>query len=112
MRAPGAGRVAADEVFVAGPLADDLRSAIRKVDRDALLRDAVDGWDEVVLDPRDARSLWPRLCDQPLPEAAGYLQASVDGVPVRAVVEEGAVRIFARPPLAHHLRRRIDEERR
>jgi hypothetical protein len=112
MRAPGAGRVASDEVFVAGPLADDLRSAIQRVDPDALIRDATEGWDEVVLDPREAGSLWSRLCEQPLPDAAGYLQTAVDGVPVRAIVEDDAVRLFVRRPVAHHLRRRIDEERR
>lgn len=112
MRAPGAGRVAVDEVFVTGPLADDLRSAIRKVDPDALIRDAVDGWDEVVLDPHDAGTIWPRVHDQPLPEAGGSLLAAVDGVPVRVSVGDDVVRLFVRPPLAHHLRRRIDEERR
>lgn len=111
MRAPGAGRVAADEVFVAGRLPDDLRDAIRKVDPDAMIRDAVDAWEEVVLDPLDARSIWPRLSAVPLPED-GYLQTAIDGLQIRAAVAEDAVRLYVRPPVVHHVRRRIDEERR
>jgi hypothetical protein len=112
MRAPGAGRVAADEVFVAGGLADDLRAAIEKVDPNAIVRDARDGWDEVVLAPSDAGGLWPHLFEHPLPDAPGYFQGAVDGVPVRVIVEDDAVRLFVRPPVTHHLRARIDQEHR
>jgi hypothetical protein len=112
MRAAGAGRVAADEVFLAGRLPDDLRAAIGKVDPHAMIRDATDGWDEVVLDPADALDLWPRLSEQPLPAHPGYVQVAVDGVPVRALILDDVVRLYVRPSVAHHLRRRIDEERR
>jgi hypothetical protein len=111
MRAPGAGRVAPDEVFIAGRLPDYLRAAIRKVDPDAMIRDAADGWEEVVLAPEDARAVWPRLSQLPLPIAPGYLQGDFAGVPVRTFVVDDAVCLFVRPPIAHHLRRRLDEER-
>jgi hypothetical protein len=39
MRAPGAGRVAADEVIVRGPIAEDLRAAMRRIDADAFIRE-------------------------------------------------------------------------
>jgi hypothetical protein len=112
MRAPGAGRVAADEVFVSGRLPDDLRAAIEKIDPAALIRDVAHGWEVIVLDGRDARSVWPRLSDLPLPDPPAYVQGEVAGLPVRAVVADDAVSLFVRPPVAHHLRRRVDEERR
>ena len=111
MRAPGAGRVAADEVFVDGPLAPDLRAAVERVDPDALIRDAQDGWEEVVLDPDDARAIWPGLSPLTLPDAPGYVQGDVAGVPVRAVVGRAGVSLFVRPPVASFLRRRIAHER-
>lgn len=111
MRAPGAGRVAADEVFVAGPLAPDLRAAIERVDPDALIRDARDGWEEVVLDPEDARTIWPGLSALTLPDPPGFVQGDVAGVPVRTLVMHEAVSLFVRPPVAPHLRRRIEVER-
>jgi hypothetical protein len=112
MRAPGAGRVAADEVFLAGRLPEDLRSAIRTVDPDALIRDAADGWEELVLEPDEARAVWPGLSEHPLPDAPAYHQGDVADVPVRAFVTADVVHLFVRPPLAHHLRRRIAEEAR
>lgn len=111
MRAPGAGRVAADEVFVAGRLPPDLRDAIRTVDPDALIRDVVDGWDEIRLRSDAARAVWPRVSQLTLPDPAGYVQGDVAGVLVRAFVAEETVSLFVRPPLAHHLRRRIERER-
>ena len=111
MRAPGAGRVAPDEVFVAGPLAPDLRAAVERVDPDAVIRDARDGWEEVVLDPEDARAVWPGLSPLTLPDAPGYVQGDVAGFPVRAIVKQETVSLFVRPPVAFHLRRRIEEER-
>lgn len=53
MRAPGAGRVAADEVMVRGSIAEDLRAAIRRVDPDALIREATEGWAEIVIEGGD-----------------------------------------------------------
>lgn len=111
MRAPGAGRVAVDEVFVAGPLAPDLRAAVERVDPDALIRGVEDGWDELVLEPEEVRSIWPGLSQLTLPDAPGYVQGDVAGVPVRTIVGREAVSLFVRPPVAHHLRRRIVEER-
>ena len=111
MRAPGAGRVAVDEVFLAGRLPPDLRQAIEKVDPDALIRDASEGWDEIVLDPGDAREILPRLSELAFPEPSGYVQGDVARVAVRAFVRDDGVSLFARAPVGHHLRRRIDEER-
>lgn len=109
MRASGAGRVAADEVFVAGRLPDDLRAAIAKVDPAALIRDASEGWEAIALARDDAQAVWPRLCELPLPEPPGYVQGAFAGVPVRAVVTDVAVAVHVRPPVAYHVRRRIEE---
>jgi hypothetical protein len=111
MRAPGAGRVAPDEVFLAGRLPADLRAAIEKVDPDALIRDASEGWEEIVLGPGDARDVLPRLTELPLPASSGYVQGDVARVAVRAFGRDDGVSLFVRAPWAHHLRRRIDEER-
>jgi hypothetical protein len=109
MRARRAGRVAADEVFVAGRLPSDLREAVLKVDPDALIRDASEGWEEIVLGAGDARDVLPRLSELPFP--VGYVQGDVARVAVRALVRDDGVSLFVRAPWAHHLRRRIDEER-
>lgn len=112
MRAPGAGRVAPDEVFVAGRLPPDLRDAIAKVDPHALIRDVADGWEEVVLDRDEVDAVWPWVSELALPEPGGYVQGDVAGLPVRTFATAGAVSLFVRPPVARHLRRRIEEERR
>lgn len=111
MRAPGAGRVAADEVFLAGRLPPDVRAAIVRVDPDALIRDASEGWDDVLLASGDARDVWARLSQLALPEPSGYIQGDVARVAVRAFVNEAGVTVYVRAPWAHHLRARIDAER-
>jgi hypothetical protein len=112
MRAAGAGRVAADEVFLAGRLPPDLREAIVKVDPDALIRDASEGWEEIELGGGDARDVLPRLSELPFPQPSGYVQGDVARVAVRAFVRDDDVTLFVRAPWAHHLRHRIDQERR
>ena len=111
VRAPGAGRVAPDEVFVAGPLPADLRAAIAKVDPEALIRDTSEGWEEIVLDVRDARDVLPRLSELRFPEPSGYVQGDVARVAVRAYVHEDRVSLFVRAPWAEFLRRRLAQER-
>ncbi|HZB02353.1 MAG TPA: hypothetical protein VE800_09625 [Actinomycetota bacterium] len=112
MRAAGSARVAADEVFVAGRIPPDLRQAVMKVDPDALIRDASEGWEELVLDHGDARDVLAGLSELPFPEPPGYVQGDVARVAVRAFVRDEGVSLFVRASEAHHLRRRIDEERR
>jgi hypothetical protein len=109
MRAPGAGRAAQDEVFVAGRLPEDLRAAIAKVDPHALIRDASEGWEAIVLALDDAPAIWSCLSELPLPGAPGYVQGAFAAVPVRALVTDHAVVLHVRPPDAHHVRRRIEE---
>ena len=111
MRAPGAGRVAADEVFLVGRMPTDLRDAIAKVDVAALVRDASEGWEEIPLDARDVRDVLPRLSELPVPDPPGYVQGDVGRVAVRAFVREDGISLFVRAPWAAHLRRRIAEER-
>jgi hypothetical protein len=110
MRAPGSGRVANDEVFLAGRLPPDIRDAIVKVDPEALIRDTSEAWEEIVLSARDARDVWPRITELPIPEPPGYVQGDVARVAVRAFVRDDGVSLFVRAPWAHHLRRRIDHE--
>jgi hypothetical protein len=111
MRAPGAGRVATDEVFLAGRLPPDLREAIAKVDPEALIRDTSEAWEEVVLGAGDARDVLPRITELPIPDPPGYVQGDVARVAARAFVHDDGVSLFVRAPWAHHLRRRVDEER-
>jgi hypothetical protein len=110
MRAPGAGRVASDEVFLAGRLPPDIRAAILKVDPMALIRDSAEAWEEVVLNA-GARDILARLSELPFPDPSGYVQGDVARVAVRAFVREDGVSLYVRAPWAHHLRRRVDEER-
>jgi hypothetical protein len=110
MRALGAGRVAGDEVFLAGRLPPDLRAAIAKVDPDALIRDTSEGWEEIVLSAGDARDVWPRLSELPIPDPPGYVQGDVARVAVRAFIRDDDISLFVRAPWAHHLRRRLDDE--
>ena len=112
MRASGAGRVASDEVFLAGRLPSDLREAIVKVDPGALIRDTSEGWEEIVLSAGGAREVWPRITELPIPHPPGYVQGDVARVAVRAFVRDDGVSLFVRAPWADHLQRRVDEEAR
>ena len=105
MRAPHAGRVAPDEVFVAGPVADDLRRAIRTVDPTALVRDASQGWTEVVLP--DGRDTFARLSSLRLPDGDGYVQGDVARVVARVFADGGAVRVYVPAFWETHLRERV-----
>ena len=105
MRAPHAGRVAPDEVFVAGPIADDLRRAIRTVDPDALVRDASHGWAEVVLP--DGRDTFARLSSLRLPDGDGYVQGDVARVVARVFADGDAVRVYVPASWETHLREQV-----
>ena len=105
MRAPGAGRVAADEVFVRGPIAEDLRAAVRTVDPDALIRDATEGWTEIALAGGDAHAVFARLSELRLPGAGGYVQGDVARVAARVFADDDALHVFVRPPWGAYLRR-------
>lgn len=96
MRAPGAGRVAADEVFVRGSIAGDLHAAVHTIDADAVIRECSEGWSEIVLAGRDARPTFARVSDLPLPDGGGYLQGDVARVAARVFVEEDTLRVFVR----------------
>ena len=97
MRAPGARTgVASDEVMVRGPIADDLRNAIRRVDRDALIRDATEGWAEVAMDGSEARDVFSRVSALRLPDGRGYVQGDVARVLGRVFVDDEGIRV-ARP---------------
>ena len=108
MRAPGAGRVAADEVFVRGPIAEDLRAAVRTVDPDALIRDATEGWTELALEGGDARAVFARLSELRLPDGGGYVQGDVARVAARVFVADDAIRLFVRAPWGAYLRRQVE----
>ena len=112
MRAPGAGRVAADEVIVRGPIADDLCSAIRRVDGDALIREAAEGWAEITIDRSDARDVFARVSALPLPEGRGYVQGDVARVRARVFVDDGSIDVLVPAHWEFHLRRRLGEEAR
>lgn len=103
MRAPGAGRVAADEVIVRGPIADDLRAAVRTIDPDAVIRECSEGWSEIVLSGPDARSTFARMSDLPLPDGGGYVQGDVAGVAARVFAEEDSLRVFVRASWGSYL---------
>ncbi|HEX6400544.1 MAG TPA: hypothetical protein VF108_08785, partial [Actinomycetota bacterium] len=90
MRAPGAGRVAADEVIVRGPIADDLHAAVHTIDADAVIRECSEGWAEIVLSGPDARSTFARVSDLPLPDGGGYVQGDGARVAARVFAEEDA----------------------
>jgi hypothetical protein len=108
MRAPGAGRVAADEVVVRGPVADDLRLAIEHVDPQALIRRSDEGWVELVLDGGEARDVVARLSELELPEE-GYVQGDVARVGARLFADRHRLVLLVPAPFETHLRRRIEE---
>jgi hypothetical protein len=110
MRAPGAGRVASDEVIVRGPIAEDIRRAVHIVDPDALIREATEGWVEIVIDGGDARGVFARLSELRLPDGPGYVQGDVARVAARVFVEEDVIRVLVPAYWESHLRRRIEEE--
>jgi hypothetical protein len=110
MRAPGAGRVAPDEVMVRGPIAEDLRGAVRTVDPEALIREATEGWAEVAIDGGDARDVFARVSALRLPDGPGYVQGDVARVAARVYVEDGAIRVFVPAYWESHLRRRLEGE--
>jgi hypothetical protein len=109
MRAPGAGRVAADEVMVRGPIAGDLRAAIHTVDPDALIREATEGWVEVVIDGADARDVFASVSELLLPDGPGYAQGDVARVGARVYVEDDEIRVLVPASWASHIRGRIDD---
>lgn len=107
MRAPGAGRVASDEVMVRGQIAEDLRRAIHRVDPDALIRESTEGWAEVAVSGGDARDVFAALSELPLPDGHGYVQGDVARIAARVFVDDDAVRVLVPAYWEAHLRRRI-----
>ena len=108
MRAPGAGRVASDEVMVRGPVAEDLRSAILRVDPEALIREATEGWAEVAMEGSDARDVFAQVSALRLPEGPGYVQGDVARVAARVFVGDEAIRVLVPSYWESHLRRRLE----
>ncbi|MCD6021157.1 MAG: hypothetical protein K0R20_867 [Actinomycetia bacterium] len=111
MRAPGAGRVAADEVIVRGSIAEDLRAAVHTIDAGAVIRECSEGWSEIVLSGADARSTFARVSDLPLPDDGGYVQGDVARVAARVFVEGDTLRVFVRASWGSYLTRQIGRGR-
>ena len=109
MRAPGAGRVAADEVMVRGPVAGDLRAAIHTVDPYSLIREATEGWAEIAVDGADARDVFARISELRLPDGAGYVQGEVARVGARVFVHDDGIRVLVPASRGSHLQRRLDD---
>lgn len=109
MRAPGAGRVAPDEVMVRGPIAEDLRTAIHTVDPDSLIREATEGWTEVAVDGADARDVFARVSELRLPDGAGYVQGDVARVAARVFVHDDGIRVLVPAYWGSHLQQRLDD---
>ncbi|HJQ71886.1 MAG TPA: hypothetical protein VJ887_00580 [Actinomycetota bacterium] len=107
MRAPGAGRVAPDEVIVRGSIAEDLQAAVRTIDVDAVIRECSEGWSEIVLSGAHARSTFARFSDLSLPDAGGFVQGGVAGVAARVFVEEDTLRVFVRASWGSYLARQL-----
>ena len=111
MRAPGAGRVASDEVIVRGPIAEDLRGAVRTVDPHAVIRDAAEGWEEIVLVGDNPRDVFARLSDLRLPDGPGYVQGDVARVATRVFVDGAGVHLLVPASSGPYLRRQVGEGR-
>ena len=109
MRAPGAGRVAPDEVMVRGPIAEDLRAAVHTVDPHSLIREATEGWVEITVTGIDARDVFARISELRLPDRAGYVQGDVARVAARVFVEDDGIRLLVPAYWEEHLRRRLDD---
>ena len=109
MRAPGAGRVAPDEVMVRGPIAEDLRTAIHTVDPDSLIREASEGWAEIAVDGADARDVFARISELRLPDGAGYVQGEVARVGARVFVHDDGIRVLVPAHWGSHHQRRLDD---
>ena len=109
MRAPGACRVAPDEVMVRGPIAEDLRSAIHTVDPDALIRESTEGWAEIAVAGDHARDVFARVSELRLPDGAGYMQGDVARVAARVFVEDDGIRLLVPAYWEAHVRRRLDD---
>ncbi|MGH3113928.1 MAG: hypothetical protein ACRDOP_10745 [Gaiellaceae bacterium] len=107
MRAPGAGRVATDEVMVRGPVADDIRRAIRTVDPHAVIRDPAEGWTEIELPGGDARAVFARSSELRLPDGSGYVQGDVAGVGARIFVENDRIWLLVPASLGACFRQRL-----
>lgn len=108
IRAPGAGRVAFDEVMVRGSIAEDLRDAIRRVDPDALIRETTEGWAEVAIEGSDARDVFARVSALALPDGRGYVQGDVARVAARVFVGEDGIRVLVPAYWESHMRRRLE----
>jgi len=108
MRAPGAGRVAADEVVVRGTIAEDLGAAVRTVDPHALIRESTEGWAEVVLEGSDARDIFTRLSELRLPDGPGYVQGDVARLPARVFAEADKLHLFVPAPWGAYLERQVE----
>jgi hypothetical protein len=108
-RARGAGRVADDEVFVRGPIPDDIRRAVLTVDPDAVIHHATEGWAEVILEGGDARDRFSRLSALRLPDGAGYVQGDVARVAARVFVDGGAIHVLVPAYWDAYLRRRVED---
>lgn len=111
MRAPGAGRVATDEVIVRGSIAEDLQAAVRTIDADAVIRECSEGWSEIVLSGAHARSTFARVSELPLPDGGGYVQGDVARVAARVFVEEDTLHVFVRASWGSYLARQIGRGR-
>ena len=107
MRAPGAGRVAADEVIVRGSIPEDLRAAVRTIDTDAVIRECSEGWSEIVLSGAHAPSTFARVSDLPLPDGGGFVQGDVARVAVRLFAEGDTLRVFVRASWGSYLARQL-----
>ena len=111
MRAPGAGRVAPDEVIVRGPIAEDLHAAVHSIDADAVIRECSEGWSEIVLSGDHARSTFARVSDLPVPDGGGYVQGDVARVAARVFVEGDTIRVLVRASWGSYLARQIGNGR-
>ena len=111
MRAPGSGRVASDEVIIRGPIAEDIRRAVRTLDPDASIREATEGWSEAVLEGGDARDVFARLSELRLPDGPGYVQGDAARVAARVFLWEDGIRILVPAYWEAHLLRRVEEAR-